>query len=113
MEMWSLILFTSLYLQVSTNMFIQQKAIQHVLPNGPNMNVSWIKKISMSFTECTNDDGSPVTEEHVNSVQDCMSHSKQVTNPNLVRPVRFQIFPMLTLLLIVSVLRSTGTKLPW
>lgn len=32
MEMWSLVLFTSFYLQLSTNMFIQQKAIQPVLP---------------------------------------------------------------------------------
>lgn len=71
-----------------------------------------IKK-SISFTECTNDDGSPVTEEHVKPVQDCMSHSKQVKNPNLVRPVRFQIFPRLNLVLAVSILSSTETKLSW
>lgn len=85
------------------------------LCNGPNRNVSEIKKIyiSISFTECTNDHGSPVPEKHVKPVQDCMSHSKQVKNPNLVRPVRFKLFPRLNLVLTVSVLSSTGTKLSW
>lgn len=84
------------------------------LCNGPNNNVSEIKKkLSISFTECINDDGSPVTEEHVNPVQDCTSHSRQVKNPNLVRPVRFQIFPRLNLVLTVGVFSSTGTKLSW
>ncbi|XP_029702490.1 WD repeat-containing protein 90 isoform X2 [Takifugu rubripes] len=35
------------------------------------------KEKSKNEAECTNDDGSPVTEEHVKPVQDCMSRSKQ------------------------------------
>lgn len=52
-------MFTSFYLQVSTNMFIQQKAIQHMLP------VYAGRPSAVDFTMCYN---ANCLESHLNLI---------------------------------------------